>query len=65
MSVAARLLGFAALLAGVFAFAVYLGDQADLGKSEASDNASGEHAGSGAPAPSTVRPRPTPCAASV
>ena len=48
MTVAARLLGFAAVLAAVFALAVFAGDQADLGKSEASDTASGEHGGSDA-----------------
>lgn len=46
MSVAARLLGFAAVLAGVFALAVFAGERADLGKSEASDTASDGHAGS-------------------
>jgi len=43
MSVTVRLLGFAALLAGVFALALFAGDQADLGRSEASDQASGAH----------------------
>lgn len=43
MNVAARLLAFAALLAGVFALAAFAGDRADLGESKASDQASGEH----------------------
>ena len=46
MTVAARLVGFRRLLAAVFALAVFAGEQADLGKSEASDTASGEHGGS-------------------
>jgi len=46
MNVAARLLGFAAALAAVFALALVVGERADLGKSEASDQAPAGHGGS-------------------